>query len=636
MHMKYFTSVVFSMFMAGSVSAALLPGAESGNNKILPAGGSSSGKLLSGGGSTNEGASGGGSSSSKMLPPSANNGGKILPAPANTTGGGDFFAAPTNLRLSKGSITDKGNNSNATRELGEPFHGNYIGNPEGKSLWWKYEARTNGLLVVSTAGSTFDTVLAAYVGDSVGSLTMLASDNNSGPGETSVITFKVFQGTIYYIAVDGYNGASGNIKLSAVIVDNSEGSDGRPVNDDYADRLGLAGNYVVDYGTNFNATPEVEDLVDIGIIDDSPSGQTVWWTWTAPMAGRVTFSTFGSDFDTVLYIFRRNSSGALVNFYYHDDVNIRNNRSSLITVQAGRDTYGLPALDVVAGEVFDIAVDGFSDFAGFIALSVNQQPKSTNVANDVFDFRIGIQSNSYTADATTNGATQFEAGEPVHANASTPSTLWWTWTAPGNGTATITAKAREATGPTVAASNLKPVIAAYTGPNVATLKEVGSAVDDNADGDTELSFTTVKGRIYQIAVAGGIVPGNANGLFTFKLDYASGAPVIANQPNSVSLTATKDAVFTVKVTPSTRKPLTYRWERRSGKTWVKLSNGTTYSGAATASLTVKNTTTAMNGQQFRCIITNSIGKVTSSTATLSVSAPAKAKKKAPAKKLLSR
>lgn len=553
------------------------------------------------------------------------------------TGGGDFFAAPTNLRLSRGSITDSGNNSKATREVGEPIHGNYIGNPGGKSLWWKYEARTNGLLVVSTAGSTFDTVLGAYVGGSVGSLTTLASDNNGGPGETSLISFKVFQGTIYYIAVDGYNGASGNIKLNAVIVDNSEGSDGRPANDDYADALQMAGNYAVDYGTNFNATPEAEDLVDIGIINDSSSAQTVWWKWTAPMTGRVTISTLGSDFDTVLYVFRRNSSGALVNFYYNDDVSLgANNRSSLISIQAGRDSYLLPALDVVAGEIFDIAVDGFSDFAGFIALSVDQQPKSANVANDVFDFRTGIQGNSYTIDATTNGATQFEEGEPVHANASTPSTLWWTWTAPGSGTATITAKAKEATGPTVDASDLKPVIAVYTGPRVSSLKEVASAVDANADGDTSLSFATVKGRIYQIAVAGGTVAGNENGVFTLKLSYASGAPVVATQPKSVSVTATKDAVFTVKVTPGTRKPLTYRWERRSGKTWAKVTNGATYAGATTAKLTVKNTTTAMNSQQFRCIITNSLGKATSSPATLSVAAPAKAKKKAPAKKLLSR
>ena len=114
-------------------------------------------------------------------------------------------------------------------------------------------------------------------------------------------------------------------------MDNSEGSDGRPANDDYANALQMAGNYAVDYGTNFNATPESEDLVDIGIIDDSSSGQTVWWKWTAPMTGRVTISTFGSDFDTVLYVFRRNSSGALVNFYHHDDVNLRaNNRSSLM------------------------------------------------------------------------------------------------------------------------------------------------------------------------------------------------------------------------------------------------------------------------------------------------------------------
>jgi hypothetical protein len=39
----------------------------------------------------------------------------------------------------------------------EPDHD---GNPGGKSVWWTWVAPANGLVTVSTQGSTFDTVLA--------------------------------------------------------------------------------------------------------------------------------------------------------------------------------------------------------------------------------------------------------------------------------------------------------------------------------------------------------------------------------------------------------------------------------------------------------------------------------------------
>ncbi|PYJ80629.1 MAG: hypothetical protein DME22_23770, partial [Verrucomicrobia bacterium] len=59
-----------------------------------------------------------------------------------------------------------------------------------------------------------DTTLAAYTGTSVSSLTLVASDDNSGGGGgTSKIVFTATSGTTYRIAVDGFNGAQGNITL---------------------------------------------------------------------------------------------------------------------------------------------------------------------------------------------------------------------------------------------------------------------------------------------------------------------------------------------------------------------------------------------------------------------------------------
>jgi hypothetical protein len=87
----------------------------------------------------------------------------------------------------------------------------------GASEWFVWQSPTNGTAIVTTDGSNFDTVLAIYIGpgDSYSTLTNVACDNDSGAnGKTSRVMFPARAGTIYYIAVDGVNGASGTVKLN--------------------------------------------------------------------------------------------------------------------------------------------------------------------------------------------------------------------------------------------------------------------------------------------------------------------------------------------------------------------------------------------------------------------------------------
>lgn len=62
---------------------------------------------------------------------------------------------------------------------------------------------------MSTAGSNVNTVLGVYVGDTVGTLTRIASNNDDRGNFTSLATFAAKPGTIYHIAVDGYNAGGG-------------------------------------------------------------------------------------------------------------------------------------------------------------------------------------------------------------------------------------------------------------------------------------------------------------------------------------------------------------------------------------------------------------------------------------------
>jgi len=102
----------------------------------------------------------------------------------------------------------------STKDAGEPNHCGIVG---GSSEWFAWQCPTNGTAVINTDGSSYDTVLAVYIGpgDSYSTLTNVACDNDSGTnGRTSRVTFAATSGTIYFIAVDGVNGASGTVRLN--------------------------------------------------------------------------------------------------------------------------------------------------------------------------------------------------------------------------------------------------------------------------------------------------------------------------------------------------------------------------------------------------------------------------------------
>ena len=136
------------------------------------------------------------------------NGTLVVPTPPPN----DNFVSAQVINGCSGSVN--GTNVGATREAGEPIH-----SPDDKissrSVWYQWQAPSSGSATISTAGSGFDTVLAVYTGSSVGSLTLVAprADDNSDTDKTSTVTFNAVAGTIYRIAVDGYNnnGSGGDI-----------------------------------------------------------------------------------------------------------------------------------------------------------------------------------------------------------------------------------------------------------------------------------------------------------------------------------------------------------------------------------------------------------------------------------------
>src|SRR5262249_2911386 len=70
-------------------------------------------------------------------------------------------------------------NVGASREAGEPSH---AGSEGGSSIWWSWTAERSGTVLFSTTGSSFDTLLAIYFGDSLTNLTQIVSDDDDDLG----------------------------------------------------------------------------------------------------------------------------------------------------------------------------------------------------------------------------------------------------------------------------------------------------------------------------------------------------------------------------------------------------------------------------------------------------------------------
>ena len=87
---------------------------------------------------------------------------------------------------------------------------------------------------------------------------------------------------------------------------------------------------------------------------------------------------------------------------------------------------------------------------------------------------------------------------------------------------------------------------------------------------------------------------------------SAAAPYITAQPASQTVTAGQTATFTVAAGGTA--PLSYQWQK----------NGSDISGATSTTYTTPATAAADTGEQFRVVVSNSVGTVTSNNATLTV------------------
>jgi Putative Ig domain/Immunoglobulin domain/Immunoglobulin I-set domain len=121
------------------------------------------------------------------------------------------------------------------------------------------------------------------------------------------------------------------------------------------------------------------------------------------------------------------------------------------------------------------------------------------------------------------------------------------------------------------------------------------------------------GYPFTITAANGILP-NATQYFTLTVNAAPQTPpAVTAHPTSQTVTAGQTATFTSAASGSPTP--TVQWQLNTGSTWSNIT------GATSTNYTTPATTTAMSGYQYRAVFTNSAGSATSNAATLTVDPP---------------
>jgi subtilisin family serine protease len=386
----------------------------------------------------------------------------------------------------------------ATMQLGEPRHAK-VPSVAG-SLWWNWSPARSGNVIVDTAGSSFDTVLAVYTNNSLMNLKEVASVDDVGPRNSRLqgyVQFNAIAGTTYRIAVAGYS-------------QNDVG--------------------VVRLRIEYDGQPDT--TAPTVIITSPVSGLVI----TEPPA-RIVVSGTASDSQP-------NASGV---------------KEVLVQVNSGLSS---PAFGTTNWASTNLLQEGLNyirvraaDFAGNVSdarvVMVNYQPRAA--ANDHFNNAIELLGLSGTVSGDSGAATK-EFGEPFHAGNEGGKSLWWYFRAPSDGSLSLS----------TVDSDFDTLLAVYTGTRVNQLSLVASNDDAFEGASySDLNIGLRNGEVCMIVVDGfGGSFGSASIDYTFTPVTVYSVTIALSEDGVVSPGSglyAADSELVLRATPNAHRQFD-RWE----------------------------------------------------------------------------
>jgi uncharacterized delta-60 repeat protein len=355
-----------------------------------------------------------------------------------------------------------GTNRFATKELpGEPNHGGKRG---GKSVWYTWQAPTNGIATFRTRGSDFDTLLGVYTGDTVSNLTTIASDEDLGGFFTSEVQFNAMAGTNYEIAVDGFAGGEGDFIVSWEL---EATSDQLPV---------------------ITSQPQSQPVLPGTNVEFSVAAQGTGLTYEWLFNGMTIPSA------TNALLVRSNVEPVDVGYY---SVRVRNSD--------GREVISLGALMEIVSRSMPLSVDKLEDFyeTDVVEAGAGGPPKTLIPSGDL---AVGLGNVDYRISSNVRDTTQIH--EPNHCDTITSASRWIRVKATKSGVFYAD----------TIGSSINTVLTAYRDTNLTYLSKAQIACDSEGP-NSRLWFNAISNKYYLVVVDGA---NRATG--TFRLNWTFGQP----------------------------------------------------------------------------------------------------------------
>lgn len=268
-------------------------------------------------------------------------------------------------------------------------------------------------------------------------------------------------------ALAGKTITGGRLNVSAALRSPSA----RPFNDDFASPAVFSGEFGASRAGIQFAARETGEPAHGG----AGGNGSVWWQWTAPRSGSVSFDTRGTAGDTLLGIYTGTALSNLVQVAANDDES-DSLRTSKVTFNA------------VSGTTYYLAVDMKGTPTGLVVLN-----SSLLASNDSFDGGRTVAGRSWSVRSDNRNASR-ESDDPVIRSSRGAHSVWFRWRAPA------TRRYHIAT----YSSEFNTLLGVYTGNALGALSEVAAA---NTAGDSNallnsaaISFTATAGTLYHILV----------------------------------------------------------------------------------------------------------------------------------------
>ncbi|HSR68413.1 MAG TPA: hypothetical protein VLU25_10760 [Acidobacteriota bacterium] len=223
---------------------------------------------------------------------------ELAPPPAND-------ACPQAVVIDSLPFFDSRDVSGALTETSEPNIDCIFGAGDS-TVWYSYLHDQPGRrqLLLSTAGSDYDTVIQVYEG-SCDSLMVSdeVCDDDDGPGLTSMVSFTAIPGVRYFIKIAAFSGSAGNLQLTL------EPAPGPPPNDDCVQAVPVTVSQLPfqDQVTTLNAGNEPnEPDTTCGSEDPAEQSASVWYRLSndTSLPAQVLLSAEGGDANSVLQTYR--------------------------------------------------------------------------------------------------------------------------------------------------------------------------------------------------------------------------------------------------------------------------------------------------------------------------------------------